>query len=393
MRRSVYVIASRSCLTDSSSRAAPRRNSSHPSIARVSCGSLHRQGQTSASSTGWPASRRSPPCSGATSLTPATRLRKPRSALAGGVNRTTLERCWDAMSSVVVPRATTSPSSKTARRSHRRCASSMKWVTRMTVVPRSRTAATRSQATRRAAGSRPVVISSKTTRRGSEIRARATNSRWRCPPDRSPKAVFRRPVSPHSSNRRSHGGPRTDRREQPERRPDLESLGKSGVLQLAAHDPPHLRGLCARIEAEHTERALVRAPQALKALHRGGLARPVRAEQAEDLTLGHFERDVLHRHGRAVAFSEPAHGDGRLHVFTVPPASPIEKGLPASWIPAGRHDEAPSTPRRPTPRQISLPNFDRVRLVTCTQLAAFSRRSVTFASPVAACMVRWPRTL
>ena len=79
--------------------------------------------------------------------------------------------------------ATTLPASMSATRSQSRSASSMKWVTSTIVTPRSLMPSISSQVSRRACGSRPVVISSSTAILGRPIRASATESRCRCPPD------------------------------------------------------------------------------------------------------------------------------------------------------------------------------------------------------------------
>ena len=138
----------------------------------------------------------------ATWSTPATAASQPRSP-ASAENRTVTRRVCSAMSAPGAPRATIVPHSNTATRSHSRSASSMKCVTRTTLVPASRTARTRSHAVCRAAGSRPVVISSRKTSSGSFTKASAMNKRWRWPPDRSEKCVLRLPCSPHCVMSRS----------------------------------------------------------------------------------------------------------------------------------------------------------------------------------------------
>ena len=96
-----------------------------------------------------------------------------------------------------VSTVTIRPASITATRSHSRSASSMACVTSTTVVPPALTASIRPQATCLAAGSRPVVISSRKTICGSLTSASAMNKRCRCPPDSSEKCAFRFPASPH----------------------------------------------------------------------------------------------------------------------------------------------------------------------------------------------------
>ncbi len=59
-----------------------------------------------------------------------------------------------------------------------------------------------------------------------------------------------------------------------------------------------------RVQAEQPDRARVRRPQADGALDRGDLTRSVRAQDAEDLTLGHRERHVVDRDQCSVGLAE-----------------------------------------------------------------------------------------
>ena len=93
----------------------------------------------------------------------------------------------------------------TATRSHSRSASSMKWVTRTTVTPRSLIPEISAQVSRRACGSRPVVSSSSTAMRGLPTSASAIDSRCRWPPDSLPNLVFCLPASPSPSSSSGHG--------------------------------------------------------------------------------------------------------------------------------------------------------------------------------------------
>ena len=141
-----------------------------------------------------------------TRCTPVMASRKPTS-VPTAVKVTVTPSEWASTSSAGVPVATTRPAATTASRSQSRSASSMKCVTSTTVVPRARMRSTSSQVERRAAGSSPVVISSRKTTCGSFTRARATSRRWRCPPDRLPKAAFSLASSPQSCMTERHGGP------------------------------------------------------------------------------------------------------------------------------------------------------------------------------------------
>ena len=123
----------------------------------------------------------------------------------------------------------------TAIRSASRSASSMKWVTRTTVTPRSRTSSIRSQVSRRACGSSPVVSSSRIAIRGLPTSASAIDSRCFWPPDSLPKAVLRCVVRPRSSMSRSPvGRVLVERRVQVERLPDAELIGQLALLELDA---------------------------------------------------------------------------------------------------------------------------------------------------------------
>src|SRR6185369_2796255 len=66
-----------------------------------------------------------------------------------------------------------------------------------------------------------------------------------------------------------------------------------------------------RVEAEQPDRAGVRPPQPDSAFDGGGFTRPVRSQNSEDLTLGHRERDVVHRDQRPVRLAEMRDLDGR----------------------------------------------------------------------------------
>jgi len=72
-----------------------------------------------------------------------------------------------------------------------------------------------------------------------------------------------------------------------------------------------------RIQPEDPDLAGVTPPQALHAFHRGGLARAVRAEDAEDLSSLDVEGDPVH-HGLGpwspVPLGEPCHLDDRRHL-------------------------------------------------------------------------------
>ncbi|CPU66661.1 Uncharacterised protein [Mycobacteroides abscessus] len=107
----------------------------------------------------------------------------------------------ESTSSAGVPCATTRPRSMMTSRSHRRSASSMKCVTSRIVTPRSRTRSTSSHVARRAAGSSPVVSSSRIATRGFPTSASAIDRRCFCPPESLANATRRCPA--RSSRSRS----------------------------------------------------------------------------------------------------------------------------------------------------------------------------------------------
>nr|BFF20061.1 hypothetical protein GCM10025730_35820 [Promicromonospora thailandica] len=65
-----------------------------------------------------------------------------------------------------------------------------------------------------------------------------------------------------------------------------------GLLELDADVLADGHGVRLRVAPEEAHRAAVRAAQAGDALDRGGLARAVGAEDAEDLAAGDLEADV-----------------------------------------------------------------------------------------------------
>jgi len=81
---------------------------------------------------------------------------------------------------------------------------------------------------------------------------------------------------------------------------------------------PNLAGLglagLGRILAEHGHRAAVPGPESLEDLHRGGLARAVRAEQGEDLAAGYLQVDAVDRRDVTVALAQVPDHDGRAVV-------------------------------------------------------------------------------
>ena len=86
--------------------------------------------------------------------------------------------------------------------------------------------------------------------------------------------------------------------------PDPQRGRQRARLELHPDDLVHFVPVGLRVEAHQPDRARVRRPEPDGALDGGGFARPVRAEDAEDLALGHRERDIVHRDHRPVGFAE-----------------------------------------------------------------------------------------
>ena len=82
-------------------------------------------------------------------------------------------------------------------------------------------------------------------------------------------------------------------------------LGRKGaLLELHPDDLVDLVPVGLRVQAHQPDCSRVRRAEADRALDRGGLARSVRAEDAEDLAFGDRERDVVDRDQRSVRLAE-----------------------------------------------------------------------------------------
>jgi hypothetical protein len=127
----------------------------------------------------------------------------------------------------------------------------------------------------------------------------------------------------------------------------LQLLLQLGVLELHADSLMQLVPVAARVKAEDAHLPLIAPPQALHALHHGGLACAVRAEDAEDLSLVHVERDPVH-HGLAlISLGEPRHLDDRRHLM---PPSGVPARIARRTTPANRprgHDRGAARPACP----------------------------------------------
>ena len=85
---------------------------------------------------------------------------------------------------------------------------------------------------------------------------------------------------------------------------DLDPFLKLGFLELDPYALLQRVSLPEGVEGQHRDRTRLGSADALHAFHRGGLARPVGADEAEDLALADVERDVVDRGVRAVALAD-----------------------------------------------------------------------------------------
>ena len=93
-------------------------------------------------------------------------------------------------------------------------------------------------------------------------------------------------------------------RVQVDRLGDGQLVGQLALLELDADQLPGLGAVPVRVDAEDPDAAAVGAAQALGALDGGGLARAVRAEDAEDLALADAQAEVVDRDLLAVALAQ-----------------------------------------------------------------------------------------
>ena len=164
-----------------------------------------------------------------------------------------------------------------------------------TVLPSSCSERTVSHAWRRAAGSKPVVGSSRKTSSGSPTSASAKSSRRCWPPDSVTRALRRRRLQPAQRDRLLdvarrvvEPGPVADRLAHGQVPVEPARL-QHDADPLAQRDRPR-----ARVHAEHGDAPAAALAEALEDLHGRRLARPVGPEQAEDLAAPHAERDAAH---------------------------------------------------------------------------------------------------
>ena len=96
------------------------------------------------------------------------------------------------------------------------------------------------------------------------------------------------------------------------RLPHLDALLELRFLQLDADPLLQRHGVAARVEPEDGNRAAVGRAQAFDALHGGGLAGAVGADQAEDLARLDVEGDVVDGHGTPVGLADTGDVNGGL---------------------------------------------------------------------------------
>src|SRR5580658_9383535 len=187
-------------------------------------------------------------------------------------------------------------------------------------------------AARRAAGSKPVVGSSRKISSGSPINASATSSRRRWPPER---AVARWSAWPVSSTSASVSSARRGI----VARVQLEALAhaEAGLgLRFLQDDPdpgPPTRRRAPRILTEHLDFATTRPAEALEDLDRGRLAGAVGAQEREDLAAVDVEVDPADRLVAPVALAQAPdrdHGFARHRLDAPSCARAARRGTPAS---------------------------------------------------------------
>src|SRR5580692_859961 len=144
----------------------------------------------------------------------------------------------------------------------------------MIVVPVSFSAAMVSQASRRAAGSKPVVGSSRNSTCGRPVRARARSS-FRCWPPES--WVARWP------------GVREVAAVQAQALGDGQAGFRPGFLQHDTDPGAPLATCLPGVGAQHADLAAGAAPVAFEDLHGAGLAGAVGTEEGEQLATEHLE--------------------------------------------------------------------------------------------------------
>ena len=171
---------------------------------------------------------------------------------------------------------------------------------------------TTSHACRRAAGSKPVVGSSRKIRSGWPITATARSSRRRWPPLSFPARRSAASDSPTRLQRlRGRHRPRVQRRAERQHLPRRQQLLRRRVLERDADARAVREAAAPRVHAQDLHIALVAMAEALQDLDGRRLARAVGAQQRVDLPRLDRQIDAVGRADRAVALDQAAHRDRR----------------------------------------------------------------------------------
>ena len=140
----------------------------------------------------------------------------------------------------------------------------------------------RTQNSRRACGSKPVVGSSRKSSSGRPITPSATSRRRFWPPDRVWVSARRFSVRPTAVEHGGRvGGIRVVPGEEAHHLLDPQLVELAGALQHEADPAPPVRGRVLRVDAEHADLAGVALPEAFKDLDGRGLPGTVGPEQSE----------------------------------------------------------------------------------------------------------------
>ena len=86
--------------------------------------------------------------------------------------------------------------------------------------------------------------------------------------------------------------------------PDLDSLLELRFLKLNSYPVLKLVDVTEGVEPENRDSSPIRRSQAFDAFEGGRFAGPVRADEAEDLAIVDFERDIIDRNDRFVRLSK-----------------------------------------------------------------------------------------
>ena len=226
-----------------------------------------------------------------------------------------------------VPSAIFLPWSRTMSRSHRRSASSMKWVVSRIALPCCSRFCSRSHIRWRACGSSPVVGSSSSSRSGSLTSARASERRRFMPPESSPGLAAALDCSAAKSSSFGHALVDDGARQAEVGAVDAQVLGAGEVGVEAVElgdDADPLLGVehaLGQRQAEGLDRAAVGPGEAEADADRRRLAGAVRADHAEALARHDLEREVVDDGGVAELLRQVRDAKERLGHADVAPGA------------------------------------------------------------------------